>query len=91
MKTTLKQALAAADLVLFQGLLASHAEIDGMIVVEAHGLDGLQYTVMLIDQQCNVSPNGIVDVTDIEGDDTQLHLFIRMPDMVLTSRVEVQS
>lgn len=91
MKTTLKQALAAADLVLFQGLLASHAEIDGMIVVESHGLDGLQYTAMFIDQQCNISPNGIVDVTDIEGDDTQLHLFIRMPDMVLTSQIAVKS
>ncbi len=87
MKTTLKQALAAADLVLFQGLMASQAEIDGQIVIEADGRDGLSYTAILIDQECNISPRGIVDAVDIEGDDVQLHLFIAMPDMVLTSHI----
>lgn len=90
MKTSLKKALDHADLVLFQGLLASRAEIDGMIVVESHGLDGLQYTAMFIDQECNISPNGILDVCDVDGNDTHLHLFIRMHPLALLNRM-VQS
>lgn len=83
MKTTLKQAVDAADIVLFQGLLAAVGWHDEILFVVANGLDGLEYEARFIDQECTIGADGVLEVSDLDGDATQLHLFIRMPDTMV--------
>lgn len=80
MKTQLSTAIKQADLILFQGLIATIIEEDGVVQVHAHGTDGLSYEAKFLDQICELSTDGVLPCIDIDGDATELVLFIRMPD-----------